>query len=270
MAVSTNWRNLRDYLRKTHNREVNEWFRDVPDEFPDNSTSRKQAKRACLILPSDSQNIALVKMINFRFIVQRVHLNPHVFAPPNGNSDPIRKHRPIIKLHFLEAENENDKDCRKVEGTISYRLINESSTTITKNKLIVIANRMKEVFGGDNTFIWEKGKVMASYTDKSNGYQFQLLVRSENNAEKLITKVLATNSDRPDWKYLSYKTPDQPEAAYPKTTENINILGKTFKKPRRRPTADVRFQYAYCHISGLSNPILLYDRSLRPLNPLVK
>ena len=65
MPVSKNWSNLRSFLRKSYNKEVNEWFRDEPDPVPDNSTSRKNAKRACLILPKETQNTALLKALTF-------------------------------------------------------------------------------------------------------------------------------------------------------------------------------------------------------------
>ena len=74
MGVSQNWKNLRSFLQRTHNRRVNEWFRDVDDPVPDNSSSRRQAKRACLILPNESQNMALLKRNIFLYEVMQIHL----------------------------------------------------------------------------------------------------------------------------------------------------------------------------------------------------
>ena len=269
MAVSRNWANLRDFLRKSYNREVNEWFRDVADEFPSNSTARQNSKRACLILPTESQNSALLKTLTFRFVVQRAHLRPHVYGTPIGSDQAIRKHKPQITLFFKEDLEDVAEGYSPIEGQISYRLMNETSETISKVELTAIANRIKAQFDLSGGYLWKKGKDLASYVDKAKGYQFQLLVRSKTEAKDLITSVLATNNDVPNWKYLSYKESDDPTNAYPIIPSPMTILGKIGKEPRIRPIATTRFQYSYCSIWGRSEPVILYDRSLTFYNPLV-
>ena len=269
MAVSNNWKNLRSFLRKGYNREVNEWFKDILDPTPDNSTSRKQAKRACLILPKETQNSALIKMLAFRFTVQRVHLRPHVYGTPVGTFDAQRKYKPQIVFEFLEDDLDLDPDYSAIDGRISYRLMDKTSESITKADLLAIAKLSKLEFGTNDGFIWKKGKDLASYTDKQNGIQFQLLVRSKQDAKTIIEKVLATRSSNPDWSKLSYKESDQPTDAYPTVPGTISILNQTKKKPRIRPIAEVRFQYSYCNIWGTANPVILYDRTFRYLNALV-
>ncbi len=123
MAISRSWQNLKDFLRKTYNREVNEWFRDEPDPIPDNSTSRKQAKRACLITSRDSQNMALLKSLTFRYVVQRVHLVPDVFGTPVGNFDATRKHKPQVFLEFLEDELDIEGGYARTELIMSPKVI---------------------------------------------------------------------------------------------------------------------------------------------------
>ena len=120
MAVSNNWKNLRDFLRKSYNREVLSYFGDVDDPTPDNSTPRKQAKRACLILPKESQNMALLKMLTFRFTVQRVHLRPDVYGVPKGTLEAERKFKPQIVLEFLEDEIDTEFPYERVDGRISF------------------------------------------------------------------------------------------------------------------------------------------------------
>lgn len=272
MPVSKNWSNLRSFLRKSYNREVNEWFADEPDPVPDNSTSRKNAKRACLLLPKETQNTALLKTLTFRFVVQRTHLRPHVYGTPIGTLDTRRKYRPQIFLYFLEDEEDltAENAGNRTQGEITYRLMNETSESISQTELISIANKIKLQFGAGNGFLWRKGKDLASYTDKDNGYQFQLLVRSKTDAKELITKLLETNSDTPSWQYLSYKEADDPDVSYPNVSGTQRILGKTKKKPRVRPVVSVRFRTAYCNLWGLSTPIVLYDKSFRFLDALVE
>lgn len=269
MAVSRNWKNLKSFLRKTYNREVNEWFRDEPDPIPDNSGSRKQAKRACLILPTESQNMALLKALTFRYVVQRVHLTPDVYGVPVGNFDATRKHRPQVFLEFLEDELDIEGGYARVAGRISYRLMDETSQSISKSELTIIANRIKSEFGVGNGYLWKKGKDLASYTDKDNGFALQLLVRNKTDAKELITKVLATNSKIPNWKYLSYKEADHPTETYPTIPDRQTILNTSYREPRIRPIATIRFQYSYCSIWGKPKPVILFDRSFRYLNSLV-
>lgn len=272
MAVSKNWANLRSFLRKSYNREVLEWFADEPDPVPDNSTSRKNAKRACLILPKETQNMALIKSLTFRYVVQRVHLRPDVYGLPIGTLDAQRKYRPQIILEFLEDENDLDSEdlYRRVDGRISFRLMNETSETISKAELTTIAQRIKTEFGIGNGYLWKKGKDLASYVDKSKGYQFQLLVRNKTDAKELVSKTLDINLDTPDWSKLSYKESDEPITTYPTIPETINILGQIKREPRRRPIATVRFQTAYCSLWGKGRPIILYDKSFTHLDALVE
>lgn len=270
MAVSNEWKNLRSFLRKTYNREVNEWFNDVTDPVPDNSTPRKQAKKACLIRGKDSQNMALLKSLTFRYTIQRVHLRPDVYGTPIGTINAQRKYRPQIVLEFLEDELDVASGYFRVDGRISYRLMNEDSNSITNSELTQIANRIKSEFGAINGYVWKKGKDLATYTDKEKGYQFQLLVRNKTDAKDLITSVVNTNGDIPDWGKLSYKEADNPTDAYPTIPGNQTILGQTYKKPRVRPIAEVRFQYAYCSLWGKAQPVILFDRSYRYFNALVQ
>lgn len=269
MAVSNNWKNLRSFLRKSYNREVNEWFRDVTDPTPDNTSPRKQAKRACLILPKETQNTALLKVLNFRFVVQRTHLRPHVYGTPIGTLNIQRKYRPQIVFEFLEDVDDVVAGYDRLDGRISYRLMNETSDTLTVTELTNIARRIDTQFNTGNGFIWKKGKDLASYTDWDKGYQLQLLVRNKADAREIVTKVLATNNDTPTWSKFNYKENDEPTTAYPTIPSTQNILGRSIREPRIRPIASVRYQYAYCSIWGKPQPVILHDRSYTHLNPLV-
>jgi hypothetical protein len=269
MAVSRNWQNLKSFLRKAYNKEVNEWFKDIASDLPDNSSGRNQAKRACLILPTESQSMALMKMLAFRFTVQRVHLRPDIYGVPVGTLDAQRKYRPQVFLEFLEDELDVEAGYARVDGRISFRLMSDNSNSISKTELTTMATRIKTEFGANNSYVWKKGKDLASYVDKSSGYQFQLLVKNKADAKTIIEKVLNIRLHNPDWSKLSYKESDDATSAYPTIPGSATILGKSYKKPRIRPIAGVRFQRAYCCIWGKPNPVILYDRTLLHLNTLV-
>jgi hypothetical protein len=269
MAISRNWQNLKSFLRKSYNKEVNEWFKDIVNDSPDNSTARKQAKRACLILPEESQSMALMKMLAFRFTVQQVHLRPDIYGVPIGTMDAQRKYRPQVFLEFLEDELDVEAGYARVDGRISFRMMSSSSETISKSTLIAMAKKIKTEFGANNGYLWKKGKDLASYVDKPKGYQFQLLVKTKESAKELIGKVLDIQSDTPNWDKLSYKEADNPTGTYPTISGNTTILGTVYKQPRIRPIAIVRFHRAYCAIWGKPNPVILYDRTSPHLNILL-
>ena len=146
--------------------------------------------------------------------------------------------------------------------------MNESSTTITKTELTSLANRIQLEFASGNGYVWKKGRDMATYQDKNNGYDFRILTISKTEAKELITKVLDTNQDVPNWEYLQYKETDDSLGAYPSNPGSHIILGETRKKPRKRPVANVRFQYATADVWGLTTPIVLCDRSFRFIETL--
>jgi hypothetical protein len=61
-----------------------------------------------------------------------------------------------------------------------------------------------------------------------------------------------------------------PERNSLNVTGNQTILGKTVKKKRWRPTANVRFTHAVALIHGLSKPVVLVDRTGRYLDVLAE
>lgn len=269
MTVSNDWRNQRSFLIRTFNPEVREWFRDVEDAVPDNSTSRGQALRACLILNNESQSRALIKMQTFYNVIQRSHLRPDVYGTPIGNFDAIRRYRPQIGLYFREDELDLEPGFAPVEGRISFRLMNETSETITRSELTTIANRVRTEFAANRGFVWRKGKDLATYTDPDRGFGLKLLVRTQTEGEQLARRVLDLTNTNFEARKFNYKQNSAPTQAFPTLPPNQTILGRVTREPRRRPIASVRFQYAYCNLHGATEPTILIDRSFRFRNTLV-
>jgi hypothetical protein len=267
------WEHLQSTLMNAHNRLVREEFSDVGGDNwePSITGSRASMRVAATIHKNDTAPMVACRLFFYYFTLRKTQdLQPMVYSYPVEDTQAVRKFRPQIVLFFQEDEDEVEDGFMPLRARISYRLMNENSTSITQTELTSFANRIKTKFGANNGYIWRKGKDMATYKDVENGYDFQLLVRSKADAKELISKVLDTNQDTPDWKHLQYKENDEPTSAYPTLPPNQVILGDAIREPRRRPIGAVRFLYAYCDIWGRGKPVILYDRSFRYPNVLVR
>lgn len=266
MAISREWAFLKSFLRKTYNREVNEYFRDVdPDLIPQNVNGRQSAKRSCLIMPNDSQNMALMKQINFYFNIHKAHLKPEVYGIPVDSFQEDVSFRPIIQLFFKQDDEAVPDGYQPIRGQISFRLMNESSQTITKSDLATIANKIKLEFASGSGFIWSRGKIKRVCKDSENGLNLNVLCLNENEGTSIIRKIY----DILDKPYDEDKcTTVNPQRNSLNVPGNQTILGKVVKKKRWRPTANVRFTHAIALIHGLSKGVVLVDRTGRFLDVL--
>lgn len=259
MPVSRNWKNLKSFLRKSYNREVNEWFRDEEDPTPDNSTSRKQAKRACLILPTDTQNISMMKMYVFRFNVQRVHTWSTAYGMPIEGYQESVTFRPQIHLFFRQDNGATPDGRRPIEGQISFRLMNETAATMTETKARALAIKIRNEFATNNGYVWKKGKNKYLYRDEALGLDLRILSISESEGKEVVQKLLDVLDTSYDDDRFTNIIPERSSLNNPNQTQLV--YGKQRKKPRWRPTANVRFRYASLTVHGMQNRIVLVDRT---------
>lgn len=262
---------LQDTIKRVHNREVREAFSDLgADEFdPDISIPRHSLRVACTIDDNDTQDMMVQRQLLFFLSLRRAQdMQTPVVGDYVNEMHDRRMYKPQITLFFQEDDGDVEAGYNPVRGRISYRLMNESSTTLSKVELTSLANRIQLEFASGNGYVWKRGRDIASYTDKDNGYQLQILTISKAEAKEVINKVLDTNQDTPNWQYLQYKESDDSLSAYPSNPGSHIILGETRKKPRRRPVANVRFQYATADVWGIAKPIVLCDRSFRFIETL--
>jgi hypothetical protein len=265
------WEHLQSTMFSAYNRFVREEFSDIEDD--DNiSTPRSSLKVACLMQDSDTAAIAAVRMMFFYMTIRKAQdLQRPVYGIPYTAIQETRKYKPQITLHFMEDLEDVDSEAgyQPVYGEIAFRLMNESSTTITESELYNYANRIQSTFGSGNGFVWQKGKAMITYTQPDRGYKLQVNCRSEGAGRNVVERVLSVQSHSVDLEYMNFKENKAPADAYPNNPGSTVILGKSRANPRRRPVANVRFRYAVAHIHGLAVPITLYDRTGYHRNALV-
>ncbi|NJN13604.1 MAG: hypothetical protein HC815_39205 [Richelia sp. RM1_1_1] len=193
-----------------------------------------------------------------------------IYGIPVGALQAQRKFRPQVHLYFAQDAVDVFRGEDPVIGTISWRIMDETSETITRSKVEIIANRIKSEFGAGTGFVWRKGKEMVTYTDWDRGLQLQILSRSSSEGQQVIRKVLdaAGTSFRPE--RMNVNKNQAENSRYPATPQRENILGESVELPRERPNADVRFRYATMTLHGLKRPIHLYDKTLQLVDCVVR
>lgn len=181
-------------------------------------------------------------------------------------SAPKRATKPHVVLEFLQSKKEKTGN-RLLTGRISFRLMNKTAQTLTVEEVKHIGERIKAKFGHPQ-YLWNKGKILVTYTDWDKGYQLELLVPDENEGRKIIEQVLDIQGHSPDWENMNINKPAEPLAKYPNKAEKEIILGKTIEMPQRRGVGRVLFQYAYIKLDGVP-PINLFDLTGRRSKPVV-
>lgn len=246
------------------NAEVMRWFADV-DETP--NVNRTTLRNSLLIQANESRTSALFKIQYFREFVQRVHNKPSIIGVPKEQFDiGIEfEYKPVVNLYFQQDKAAVSPGYAPVTAEISFRLINESLETLTKANLEVLAKKIKTDFAMGQGYTFNKGKIIANYRDKKYGYYLQIYVLNEAEGIDVVRKILSIQGH-------SYEEDKfritQPKKASVNTTTNQTIAGTTYKKPRWRPTATVRFQWASLSVHSIPDPIYLVDRTLSRFNPI--
>lgn len=174
---------------------------------------------------------------------------------------------PQIKLVFHQLIEETTNGNPRVYGEITYRVVGETEETFTPNNAEVRAQRIKALFAEPELFVWQKGKEIASYLDRREGYDFRLYVKNELEARKLITQVMAIENKTPNWDNLRISVS---KATYPEITATRRVYGEQRRMPRRRPLEDIKFRYAELHLWGMFRPITLVDTFGNREKPLVR
>lgn len=266
------WELLQDTLRSIHNRIVRAEFNDVSDDDswdddPLIGTGRAKLRVACFMKDTDSATTTLLRMMLFYVILRKASdFQTPIYGIPVPEYQEKVKFRPQIRLYFAQDADSVPENEAPTTAEISFRLMNETSTTLTESDLRTIGLKIKSEFGASGGYRWRKGKVIASYRDAENGCQFILYAYSESEAKEVIEKVLDIVNKTPDWSHLKIST----AAVEPVTNQGVHtVLGKSRKKPRKMPIAYVRFVYASCSVWGLPNDVILYDRSGFKNNVLV-
>jgi hypothetical protein len=252
------WEHLQDTLRLAVNQQVQLEFSDVEVDN-DLKAPRSSLKLACLIKDTDTSTMTLIRLFLYYVVIKGYGI-PEIYSVPIDTVMQL-KYKPQIHLHFEQNYRDVMNGDTPVDGQIKFRIVNETSASLSNADALRYANKIKTIFGSGNGLSWAKGKDMFTYTDTAKGYKMQLLVQSETEGRRIVEKVLQVQDHAPDWQYANYKKNLEPTQAYPTAPPNTTIMGKTHRAYRRRRIVTVRFLTAFLHIQGLGKPVVLYDKT---------
>ena len=249
------WQHLREMLITSHNRNVERTFLGVPHDDLQNTQSGM--KLACLLQDDDTVDMFLLRMYLYYFVFQG-NLPTPIYGIPVPDYDSQVFYKPQVKLIFKEDWNSFllENSLNRATAEISFRLMHETSTTMNHGKAESIALRVKEFFGLDGGFTFEKGPIKATYLDKENGLDLRLLVVNESEAVRVAQRVLELAQIPFNEEHLGIKTERR---SYPQIPGFQEVYGRQKRKPRKRPTTRVRFRKAELDIWGNYHPITLID-----------
>jgi hypothetical protein len=245
---------LQDMIRREHNKAVRAYFKNQEDD--DISTPKAALKHACLLKDEDTATMTLMRQWLFEVTIGRMQsIQTPVYGVPVSVSQSTFKFVPQVKLYFKESQVSEQvrQGLPPIAGEITFRLINKTSETITRNDAEVLAREIKNEFATP-IVIWEKGKYVCTYFDNDKGYQIRLHVKNKAEGERIIKKVLAVRSHTFEASKFQFVDNDKIIDSTPGTHR---VYGRTVKKFRERPTADVKFKYAQLLIWGQQNAVNL-------------
>ncbi|PSF33636.1 hypothetical protein C7H19_19820 [Aphanothece hegewaldii CCALA 016] len=266
------WEHLQSIIVNTFSKIVREEFKDLGDNWqPDINTPRSSLRTACTPKDNDTASILVLRILFFYFIMQRIEtlIEPWYGIPVDDYQQKV-EFKPLVHLYFREDNSDVDVNYRPLRMQISFRLMNETSTTITKTELTTLATKIKTNFCTNHGRTFKKGKELYTYFDLEKGYQLKVYAFSETEAKTLIDQVLDLQSHTFDDKKFTSHLAKNASSKYPTIPPSALILGETKREPRKRPVGTVRFQYAIAQIWGRTKPVVLVDRSFRYLDPLVE
>lgn len=267
------WEHFQSTMMQLHNRRVKREFSDLGEDWtPNISTPRAGLRQACTIEDRDNALICLSKQIFFWFELGFIEtlIEPY-YGVPVEEHNAYTKFKPSIIFRFKEDKADTlDTGYYPLRSRITVRLVNESSTSITKNELRNIGNRIKLVLCSGNGYKYKRGKELCTYKDPENGLNFQLYVWDKNTAKEVITKILDVFNLSPQWEKFFSHVPENASQAYPTNPGKKQILGEEENADRVRPVGWVRFDEASCYLNGRKYEVLLIQRTNSKIGALVE
>ncbi|MFK8182322.1 MAG: hypothetical protein AB8B99_03030 [Phormidesmis sp.] len=258
-AAPNQWEHLQSVLLRVHNQQVRDGFRaDVPDD--DINTPETALKHACLIKDSDTAAMASCRMMLYYFIREAgSRMQPPIWAVPDFTPDVYNELRPQVILLFAEKTDDwkaRGATRRKVVR-VSYRLMNETSATLTEANVRAIANKIDLKF--PRTYRFKTGRYKVTYSDKPKGYHLITAPYTPGEGDQFIKDILSLENTA--FEEEKRTTGNQPGVNY-RERQRVNVQGRQVDLPERRQIATVYLDRVELNIYGNQKNLVLIDRMI--------
>ncbi|WP_445632350.1 hypothetical protein NSTC745_03871 [Nostoc sp. DSM 114161] len=253
---------LQKVYRQQYNALVRRYFSDLGNDWkPNIATSRSALRVACEIVDDDNDAVMRMRTSLFFDILGQSRKDLITYYGSKEDIAPPVEGHPIVKLYFSQDKASVPVGQNAVDAEYSFRLMNETAATFTELNAKSLANKVKaEFIEARKGVVFTKGKNIYYYKDKAKGYELRLYGNVEADAIDLIRRFLACQDVVFDDDKMTVSTPKKASQSTPTT---VTAYEKQVKARRYRPTANVRFRYAYVQIPNIKNPVFLIDTTSR-------
>ncbi|MEH1884097.1 hypothetical protein [Nostoc sp.] len=231
-------------LGDSYNSEVNAHFAD-----PTGDTARDAVKNICLVQSNDSALIAQQRIRFFREEVQKTHLKPTIVGQPKIDLDADVRYHPEVTVVLKQSLTSVPRGKYPKDARISWRLMNETSESLTFTKMNDVAALVYQQFF-QNRFSFKKGKFIGWYISPLDGLHLQLYCLDATEAKRVAKYVVQAIGKTWNDSIFKVTSPDRDNIASP---EQITILGKQKDAPIWRPNITVNASKANINVWGAGN-----------------
>ncbi|MEH2000440.1 MAG: hypothetical protein V7L00_17120 [Nostoc sp.] len=189
----------------SYNSEVSAHFADTTDP------KRNAVKDICLVQSNDSILIAQQRIRFFREEIQKTHLKPTIIGQPKIDFDADVKYHPQVSIEFRQTLTSIPRGKYPKDARISWRLMNETSESLTFAKMNDVAALVYQQFFS-NRFSFKKGKVIGWYLSPSDGLALQIYCLDAAEAERVAKYVVQAIGKT--WNNSIFKTTNPMYSSY--------------------------------------------------------
>lgn len=180
---------------------------------------------------------------------------------------------PKIKLFFIEDPETVDAAYPPIRAELSFRilgkterwdLVDQGKTNLEKLRgtdVKQIATRIVENFAKPTPYKLHKGKIIATYFNKTQGVRSWCQVYSRSDGVELFDKLCQVIGVPFNRTNLTYSEPDDSLTEFPTIPPKMSVMGAEFKGVRRRPSGHVYFAYSTLSLESLAYDIGLTNNS---------
>lgn len=248
------WEHLQDTVRRWHNKAVGLYFKNQPEN--DISTPKRALRHACTMKDGDTATMTMMRLWLLEVTAgHAASLQTPIYGIPVTELQRDFKFRPQIKLYFKEPYDfeKHGNGTEQVRGEIGFRIMNKTAETLSRANSEEYALEIKNEFATP-PLIWKKGKYKCTYIDLDNGYDLRLLCASKTEGQSTVQsvlKILDKTYNDDNFQFI------ENTKEFPTNPGTHLVYGRTVKKFRQRPTADVKFTHAQLLIPGQIKPVNL-------------